>query len=88
MIYINAQIIFFALQTLIAITIAFHILYQCAIMSEIILNITLHGSNCTRLHTIYSIMIAYDKLHCKNIFIALKKLIAITIVFLKSYNLQ
>ena len=49
MININAQIIFFALQKLIAITIEFHISYQCAIMSEITLNISLHGSNCNRL---------------------------------------
>ena len=50
MININAQIIFFALQKLIAITIEFHMSYQCAIMSEITLTITLHGSNCNRLH--------------------------------------
>ena len=41
----NAQIIFFELQKLISIKIVFHILYQCANMSEIILKITLHGSN-------------------------------------------
>ena len=39
---INAQIIYFPVQKLIEITIDFHILYQCAIMSEISLNITIH----------------------------------------------
>ena len=38
--------IFFALQNWIAITIEFHISYECTIMSEII---TLHGYNCNRL---------------------------------------
>ena len=47
--YDNAQIIFFALQKLIAITIVFHIAYQYTIMSEMTLNITLHGSNYNRL---------------------------------------
>ena len=47
MININAQIIFS--QKLIATTILFHKSYQCAIMSEINFNITLHGSNCNRL---------------------------------------
>ena len=46
---INALIIFFALHKLIAMTIEFHITYQCAIILEIALNITLHGSNCNRL---------------------------------------
>ena len=46
---INVQIIFFALQTSIAITIVFHIAYQCNIMSEMTLTITLHGSNDNRL---------------------------------------
>ena len=41
---INAQLIFVSVKKLIAITIVFHISYQCAIMSEITLNITLHGS--------------------------------------------
>ena len=49
MINIIVEIIFFALQKLIAKTIAFHKSYQCAIMSEIIINILLHGSNCNRL---------------------------------------
>ena len=46
---INAQIIFFALHKLIAITIEFHITYQCTIMSEITSNIRLHGSYCNGL---------------------------------------
>ena len=46
---INVQIIFFALQKSNAVTIVFHISNQCAIMSEIILNIILHGSNYNRL---------------------------------------
>ena len=33
----------FTMKKLITITIIFHILYQCAIMSEITLNITLHN---------------------------------------------
>ena len=49
MISINAQIILFGLQKLIAITIVVHVSYQNAIMSEIILKITLHGSNYNRL---------------------------------------
>ena len=40
---------FFGLQKLIAITIVVHVSYQNAIMSEIILKITLHGSNYNRL---------------------------------------
>ena len=40
---INAQLIFYALQKLSANIIVF-IAYQCAIMSEITLNITLHRS--------------------------------------------
>ena len=47
MINIKAQIIFFALQKLIAIKIVFHIPYQCA-MSEISLSMTLQGSNYNR----------------------------------------
>ena len=39
----------FALQKLIAITIVFHKSYQCAIMSDINWNITIHGSICSRL---------------------------------------
>ena len=39
---INEQIIFFALQKLFAKRIEFHKSYQCGIMSEITLNITLH----------------------------------------------
>ena len=46
MINFNAQI---ALQIFIEKTIKFPISYQCAIMSEITLNITVHGSNCYRL---------------------------------------
>ena len=80
MINMNAQIIFIPLQKLIAITIVFHISYQCAIMSEITFNITLQGPNCDgklqcsnrnrlRRHFI-QIMIAYDKhqyaSHCYN----------------------
>ena len=38
-----------ALQKIIAITIVFQILYQCAILSEIALNITLRGCNCNTL---------------------------------------
>ena len=49
LININAQIIFFAFQKFIVITIVFHQPYQCAIMSEITWNITLHGSNWSRL---------------------------------------
>ena len=49
MININTQIIFFALQKLIAITIQIHISFQSAIMLDITLNITLHGSNCNGL---------------------------------------
>ena len=49
MINIKALIIFFPLLKLIAITIVFHISYQCAIMSEITLNMTLHGSCSIRL---------------------------------------
>ena len=45
MIHFNAQIILFALEKLIAITIEFHIAYQCAIISEMSLIRTLHGSN-------------------------------------------
>ena len=61
MININAQNIFLALQKLMAITIEFHITYQCAIMSEITLYITIRGSNSKINKTFYSIMIAYDK---------------------------
>ena len=46
---INAQINLFALHNLIAITIVFHISYHCAIMSQITLNITIHGSNYHKL---------------------------------------
>ena len=42
MISINAQIIIFPVQKLIAITIVFHISSQFAMMTEITLNITLH----------------------------------------------
>ena len=49
MISINAQMNLFALKKLIAKTIVFHISYQYAIMSEIILNITIHGTNYNRL---------------------------------------
>ena len=45
MIKMNVQIIFFALQTSIAITIVFHIELQCAIKSEINVNMILDGSN-------------------------------------------
>ena len=45
MISINAQMILFALQKLIKIKIVFHISYQCAILSEITLNIILQSSN-------------------------------------------
>ena len=46
MININAQIIFFYVKkSSIAITILFHMSYQCAIMPVITLNITIHGSN-------------------------------------------
>ena len=48
MISINAQMILFAFQKLIAITIVFHISYQCAILSEITLNI-IDGSKYNRL---------------------------------------
>ena len=41
MINIKAEIIFFALQKLITITIVFHVSYQWAILSEITLNIKL-----------------------------------------------
>ena len=58
--HINAQIIFFAWQKLIAVTIVFRLLYQCTIMTEITLNITLYGSTCKIIKTSYSIMIAYD----------------------------
>ena len=74
----QGQIIFIALQKLIAITIAFHKSYQCGIMSEITLNISLYGSNCNKLlRQFYSIMIAYDKHQYTNHFPP----IAITIVF-------
>ena len=45
---INAQIIFVALQKLIAIKIVFYISNQCAIMTETTLNMTLHGSKCNQ----------------------------------------
>ena len=49
MININAQIIFFSVKKSIAITILFHMSFQCTIMPEITLNITIHGSNYNRL---------------------------------------
>ena len=38
-------------------------LFQCAIMSKITLNITLHGSNCIDYE---DIKLAYDKHQCTN----------------------
>ena len=46
---INAQMNLFPLKNLIAITIVFHISYQYAILSEIILNMTLRDSHYDRL---------------------------------------
>ena len=43
--------IFFKVKKLIAITIVYHISYQCAIMSEITLNIKIHGSNYNKLQS-------------------------------------
>ena len=76
MININAQIIFFAFQKLNAITIVFHIAYQCEIMSEITLNITIHGPNNNGLLTkiIYTKMIAYDKHQCTNHFLCIAEI--------------
>ena len=85
MININAEIIFFALQKLSAIKIEFHISYQCPIMSEITLNITLHVSNCNRLHFIPQWLLMKN-INAQIIFFALQKLIAITIEFHLSYE--
>ena len=46
---INEQFIFFALQKLIVIINVFINSYQCAIISEMALNISLHGSDCNKL---------------------------------------
>ena len=59
----HTQIILFPLQKLIAITIVFHRSYHCAIMSEMTLNITLHGSNCSKIFN--CIKIAYYKHQCR-----------------------
>ena len=87
MININAQIIFFPVQKLIAITIVYHIWYQCALMSEITLNITLHCSNCNRLlrHIVpYSLLMI--NINTQIIFFTSQKLIAINILFHNSYQ--
>ena len=79
MININAQIIFFSEQKLIAITIVFHKLYQCGcLMSEITLNIILPDYNSNRLLRLFIAMI---NIIAQIIFFPLQKLIAITIVF-------
>ena len=79
MINLNAQIIFFPVQKPMAITIVFHISFQCAILSEIPINIPSHGSNCNRFirHFIPWLLMIY--IHTQ---VALQKLITITIVFL------
>ena len=83
---IYAPIIFFALQKLIAITIAFWKSYQCAIMSEINLNTTFHRSNGNRLLRHFIPWLLMISINSRIIFFALHKLIAITIVFHKSYQ--
>ena len=87
MININVQFIFFSFKKLIAIEIVFHISYQCAILSKIILNITLHDSNCNRLlrHFIPKWLLMIN-INAQIILFPLKKLIAITIIFHISYQ--
>ena len=75
MIYINAQIIFFELKKLIAMTIVFHKLYQCDIMSEVTLNIILDCYRYTNHH-----------IDTQMIFFAFQKLITISIVFRNHAN--
>ena len=65
---INAQIIFFILQILIGIRIVFHISYQCAMMSEIALNITLHVTNVIDYYDILFHNDAYNEHQCTNHF--------------------
>ena len=64
---INAQIIFFPLQKLIAITIVFHISYQCAIMTEITDIALFYLKFITK--SFSSALIAHNKHQCTNHFL-------------------
>ena len=60
MIKINVHIIFFALHELIATRIVYHISYQCAIMLEITLHITLLGCICKLIEIAIVLHVSYQ----------------------------
>ena len=76
---LNAQFILIALQKLIAKIIEFNIASQCAIMSQITLNITLHRS---KTKAFSSLINPCEKHQCTINFLWLQKLIANIIVFI------
>ena len=78
---INAQIIFFSVKKLIAITIVFHISCQCAILSAITLNIAVNGSNYNRLLRHFIPWWFLININAQMILFALHKLIAIRLYF-------
>ena len=73
MININARIVFIALQNLNAKIIVFNIVSQCAITSQIALNITLDGFKCNTMQRHFLSLILL--INAQFILIALQKLI-------------
>ena len=58
-----------------------HKIVKCPMMSEITLNISIHGSNYIKLLDVLFHLISDDKKQCIIIFFALQKLIAVIFVF-------